>query len=190
MKNDEIIIGKPKQTASGDLIVNDVQTNKDITDLFRESIIQIALDNDQLLEYNSITGRAKRTDVIPEIHIMETSKQETVDKELDPIVAFINNAASIKPDNLEMLDTKWKYLVRSAVRGKNIMMVGPAGCGKTMAAKALPVATNRPFFYFNLGATQDPRSTLIGNTHFSNGETVFNQSQFVKAIQTKDAVIL
>jgi MoxR-like ATPase len=190
MKNDEIIIGKPKQTTSGDLIVNDVQSNKDITDLFRESIIQIALENDQLLEYNSITGRAKRIDVIPEIHIMETNKQETVEKQLDPIVAFINNAAAIKPDNLEMLDTKWKYLVRSAVRGKNIMMVGPAGCGKTMAAKALPVATNRPFFYFNLGATQDPRSTLIGNTHFSNGETVFNQSQFVKAIQTKDAVIL
>ena len=70
------------------------------------------------------------------------------------------------------------------------MMVGPAGCGKSMAAKAWPVATNRPFLYFNLGATQDPRSTLIGNTHFSNGETVFNQSQFVKAIQTKDAVIL
>ena len=33
------------------------------------------------------------------------------------------------------------------------------------AAKALPVATGHPFFYFNLGATQDPRATLIGNTH-------------------------
>jgi MoxR-like ATPase len=89
-----------------------------------------------------------------------------------------------------MTDLKWKYLVRSALRGKNIMMVGPAGCGKTEAAKALPAATDRPFFYFNLGATQDPRATLIGNTHFKAGETAFDQSAFVKAIQTENAVIL
>jgi len=54
----------------------------------------------------------------------------------------------------------------------------------------LPEATNRPFFYFNLGATQDPRSTLIGNTHFKDGATVFDKSSFVKAIETRNAVIL
>jgi len=49
----------------------------------------------------------------------------------------------------------------------------------------------RPFFYINLGATQDPRSTLIGNTHFSkeNG-TYFAESQFVKAIQKEGCIIL
>ena len=69
-------------------------------------------------------------------------------------------------------------------------MVGPAGSGKTEAAKALPTATDRPFFYFNLGATQDPRSTLIGNTHFKNNETLFDESAFIKAIKTDNAVIL
>ena len=71
------------------------------------------------------------------------------------------------------------------------MMTGPAGCGKTMAAKKVVEALDRPHFYFNLGATQDPRSTLIGNTHFKKDEgTSFSQSAFVKAIQTKDAIIL
>ena len=115
-------------------------------------------------------------------------KKEVVND--DPVLAFINNAPSIKPDHLEITDIKWKYLIRSAVRGKNIMMVGPAGSGKTEAAKALPTATNRPFFYFNLGATQDPRSTLIGNTHFKNNETLFDESAFIKAIKTENAVIL
>jgi MoxR-like ATPase len=117
-------------------------------------------------------------------------QQKAEPVEMDPVMALITNAANIKPNDLEMSDIKWKYLVRSAVRGKNIMMVGPAGCGKTQAAKALPVATDRPFFYFNLGATQDPRATLIGNTHFKSGETTFDESSFVKAIQTENAVIL
>jgi len=54
----------------------------------------------------------------------------------------------------------------------------------------LPEATKRPFFYFNLGATQDPRATLIGNTHFKDGQTTFDESAFVKAIRTQDSVIL
>ena len=85
------------------------------------------------------------------------------------VVDFISNSYSLKPTGLVMKELKWKYLIRSAVRGKNIMMTGQAGCGKTMAAKSLVNALDRPDFYFNLGATQDPRATLIGNVHFDKG---------------------
>ena len=109
----------------------------------------------------------------------------------DEVLNFIHNSYSLKPRGLMMNELKWKYLIRSAVRGKNIMMTGPAGCGKTMAAKSLVNSLDRPDFYFNLGATQDPRATLIGNTHFNEGEgTYFSESVFVKAIQTPNAVIL
>jgi len=105
---------------------------------------------------------------------------------------FIHKGSvSLKPQELVMEDLKWKYLIRSAVRAKNIMMTGPSGCGKTMAAKALVTALDRPDFYFNLGATQDPRATLIGNTHFSKDKgTFFAESAFVTAIKTPNAVIL
>ena len=105
---------------------------------------------------------------------------------------FIHKGSvNLKPHELVMTELKWKYLIRSAVRAKNIMMTGPAGCGKTMAAKALVTALDRPDFYFNLGATQDPRATLIGNTHFSKDSgTFFSESAFVKAIKTPNAVIL
>ena len=107
------------------------------------------------------------------------------------VLNFIHTSYSVKPKMLMMSELKWKYLVRSGVRGKNIMMTGPAGCGKTMAAKSLVNSLDRPDFYFNLGATQDPRSTLIGNTHFDSKKgTYFSESHFVKAIQTPNAVIL
>ena len=107
------------------------------------------------------------------------------------VLNFIHNSYNLKPTGLMMNELKWKYLIRSGVRGKNIMMTGPAGCGKTMAAKSLVNALDRPDFYFNLGATQDPRATLIGNVHFEKKSgTYFSESLFVKAIQTPNAVVL
>lgn len=105
---------------------------------------------------------------------------------------FIHQGSvQLKPQELVMTDLKWKYLIRSAVRAKNIMMTGPAGCGKTMAAKGLVKSLDRPDFYFNLGATQDPRATLIGNTMFDQKKgTYFSESAFVSAIKTPNAVIL
>jgi nitric oxide reductase NorQ protein len=60
-----------------------------------------------------------------------------------------------------------------------------------MAAKSVGDVLDKETFYFNLGATQDPRSTLIGNTHFNKADgTFFSEALFVKAIQTPNAVIL
>ena len=40
---------------------------------------------------------------------------------------FIHGSYSLKPQGLVMSELKWKYLIRSAVRGKNILMTGPSG---------------------------------------------------------------
>ena len=114
-----------------------------------------------------------------------------VPQEHQEVLNYIHSSYSLKPTGLVMNELKWKYLVRSAVRGKNIMMTGPTGCGKTLAAQSLVKSLNRPDYYFNLGATQDPRATLIGNTHFDKVKgTFFSESAFVKAIKTPNSIIL
>ena len=160
----------------------------------RDIMCQHCVDNNQCIQYDLETGRSYRKDMSmfdnqrpKEVEVEAANKIEA-----DPILDFIHNkAVDLRPKTLVMPDLKWKYLVRSAMRGKNIMMTGASGCGKTMAAKRLVEALDRPEFYFNLGATQDPRGTLIGNTHFNPSEgTTFSESLFVKAIQTENAIIL
>jgi len=138
-----------------------------------------------MAEFNS-----QENNIVSEAEVLESVSIE-VPSEHEAVLNFIHSSYNLKPRGLMMNELKWKYLVRSAVRGKNIMMTGAAGCGKTMAAKALVNALERPDYYFNLGATQDPRATLIGNVHFDKDKgTYFSESVFVKAIQTPNAVIL
>ena len=177
---------------NGILKAIDVDGNE-VLGVVREHMLQLALDANQCIEWNTETGKCYRKPIdlfnaeAPTKTEVEAS--ETIDA--DPVLAFIHNSPDLIPDTIKISDLKWKFLIRSAVRSKNIMMTGAAGSGKTMAAKKVVEALDRPDFYFNLGATQDPRSTLIGNTHFKKDEgTSFSQSAFVKAIQTKDAVIL
>ena len=147
----------------------------------------------KLLGPNSAENAA--TEEVAEVVSTDTLDTENtiveVPEEHEAVVSFIHSSYSLKPKGLMMKELKWKYLMRSAVRGKNIMMTGPSGCGKTLSAKALVNSLDRPDYYFNLGATQDPRATLIGNTHYDSEKgTYFSESAFVEAIQTENAVIL
>ena len=108
--------------------------------------------------------------------------------EVNKVNTFNN---STPPKDFYIDELKWKFLVRNIEKGKNIMMTGPSGCGKTDATFKAAEALGREVMYFNLGATQDPRSTLIGNTHYNKDSgTYFSESSFVSAIQKENTVIL
>jgi nitric oxide reductase NorQ protein len=156
-------------------------------------VVSVKLDTDGTTFGTASTGtitdyNEKLDDCKLKLHKVVNPK---LPKEQNDLINQVKESPKLKPDVLKVSDLKWKYLMRSAIRGKNIMMTGPSGCGKTMAAKSVVNALERPDFYFNLGATQDPRSTLIGNTHFNKEDgTFFSEALFVKAIQTPNAVIL
>lgn len=126
---------------------------------------------------------AKAKDAMPDV------TEVAVDHE--KIVAFLRNAAAVRPTTYKMDDLKWRFAVRTVLRGKNMMITGPKGTGKTVLAFTLRDVLNRPFFNIPLGASQDPRSTLIGNVHFKPDVGTFvGESEFIRAIQTPNAIIL
>ena len=195
--NKQIGYYKPEQFTTSKIIIVDVLDNQVVTKDFEKQLWsnmkKSAIAEGKALYYSG-SGWKK----VPMAEY-DKARKEAMQPEMAPevpaehaeLMNMIHTSYDLKPKGLKMNELKWKYLMRSGMRGKNIMMTGPAGCGKTMAAKALVNALDRPDFYFNLGATQDPRATLIGNTHFSKEEgTYFSEALFVKAIQTPNAVIL
>lgn len=120
------------------------------------------------------------------------SKTKKVPVNSEDIKDFVETSYQLKPEKLVMSELKWKYLIRSALRGKNILLLGPAGQGKTLACQCLVDALSRRdnYFYINMGATQDPRGALIGNTHFDKATgTLFDESAFITALRTPNAII-
>lgn len=187
-------------TQEGRFLVVTTHDGQDISNQVDRSIRRKALELGCDLEYDNgqwvLTGQPAMNFAKANAQTIVEAAEEEIelvepDAAHEEVKAFIHKSVGLRPQELIMSELKWKYLVRSAMRGKNIMMVGPAGAGKTIAAKHLVQALQRPDFYFNLGATQDPRATLIGNTHFNKDTgTYFSESLFVKAIQTENAVIL
>lgn len=191
MKNTQIIakvaMGAGKKGQSVRAI--DINTNKDITTDITYMTLSKAFKAGMWLENGS--GKWRQIDpkdihATPAAEVVEAAKSEAGN-----VMAFLSTCVEKRPTSLFCEDLTWKFICRSVMRGRNILLTGPTGTGKSQTAIAVAKAMDRELFYLNLGATQDPRGTLIGNTHFSkDAGTYFNESAFVKAIQKPNTVIL
>lgn len=181
-----------------------VDTGEDVTALIRRHVRKTAFDRESGLrvvytktggvqfrkEERAVVDAAAPVSAPTVEEVVETSAGEGLTH--SEIVEFINRSYEMKPEDLVMSEIRWKYAIRTVVRGGNLMFTGPAGCGKTLACQSVAKAFgDRPFFYFNLGASQDPRGMLIGNTHYSpEAGTFVAEALFAQAIQTPGAIVL
>ena len=163
----------------------DARTGEDITRSIVYATLKNALDKGMYLykeTENSAWTQVASNSTLPEEKPVEKTNE---------VMSFLKTCVDKRPDTLYMNDLNWKFICRNVYRGANMLLTGPTGTGKSQTAIAVAKVLGRELFYINLGATQDPRGTLIGNTHFSkDAGTFFNESAFVKALKTPNTVIL
>lgn len=168
----------------------------DVTEYFVNYQLRKAVKDGKSLKYVEIANGDKQWRKVDSAAFREQAQASLPDtsetaEDLESMLDFLKNADSIRPSSYKMSDLKWKFAVRTVLRGKNMMITGPKGTGKTVLAFVLKDALDRPFFNIPLGASQDPRSTLIGNVHYKADRGTFvGESEFIRAIQTPDAIIL
>lgn len=95
------------------------------------------------------------------------------------------------PKNFYVEKAVWQQLIYSIHAGENVLLLGPSGAGKSELTYIAAQAMGREVVSFNMGAMSEPRSALIGNTHFDKEKgTYFEESRLVKAAQTPGSPLL
>jgi len=95
------------------------------------------------------------------------------------------------PKSFYVKSEDWETIIYTLLEGGNVLLVGPTGCGKTELAYIAGKACGLPIAAFNFGAMTEPRTALIGQTHFDKEKgTWFNESRFVKAVKAERGAII
>ena len=94
-----------------------------------------------------------------------------------------------------IIDPRYQWPDETAIaltqlaRGENVMLYGPAGCGKTEFVQQLAARLGRPFALISCDASTDA-ATLVGMTVPSiDGSVTFQPGQLTRAISTPGCVI-
>tara|TARA_R100000005_G_C4986445_1_gene194659 strand:- start:886 stop:1698 length:813 start_codon:yes stop_codon:yes gene_type:complete len=86
--------------------------------------------------------------------------------------------------------TKKEILQTLVEEGKKCLLTGATGCGKTTLAMNIAEELGMNPVVINCGSTQDARTSLLGHFTLQNGNTKFEQSDFLKAVQTPNTLII
>jgi len=87
-------------------------------------------------------------------------------------------------------DTKKEMLKSLVQSGKNCLLTGATGCGKTTLAIEIAEDLGMVPLVVNMGSTQDARTSLVGYHTLEDGNTRFQISDFVEGIQTPNTMII
>ena len=90
-----------------------------------------------------------------------------------------------------VIDKTKDKMIHSLIKGgKNVMLTGATGAGKTTYCFKIADELGMNCEVVNCGSTQDARTSLLGFFQLEDGNTKFTPSNFIKAIQQKNTLIV
>lgn len=98
-----------------------------------------------------------------------------------------------KSDNHYVIEEDRKRLLKAVLsipegHIRNVLLVGPTGCGKTDLARWLAGEHQRPYYEAMVGQAIEPLD-LLGTKGVQGGATFFKESRFVEAIETQGCIV-
>ena len=179
------------KSIGGKFRVIGLDDQRDYSAKISPKVIGRAFDGKTLIQFDTEAKTYQNSEWILASRIKLIADDRKLSEKVDGATNFILNAATNLPKFLKFDKIKWAIMARNIYRQVATLIVGPTGNGKTTAGIEIAKAVNRPYFVFNLGSTQDPRTSLIGTMAYSKEKgTYFKKANFIKALETKNSVIV
>jgi len=127
---------------------------------------------------------------------LSTSKTESLKLENKRVAEKIkNNIHGVKkyittPENLIIPKTTWQLMLSGLEFGIYPMLLGPKGNGKTTTAYETANALGYKFFKLDCGTLFKPKTTLIGQTQASSGNTFLVKSEFLTHYTSNEKTLI
>ena len=121
------------------------------------------------------------------------AKVAEIEEEVKKIKALSfkdDNGIPAVPTDLFISDKVWNLAAASLTLDKYTILLGPKGCGKTETAKQLAKACRHKYVSFNMGAAFKPKQMFSGMLQAENGNTIFVESEFLKAFQATEPTLI
>ena len=162
-------------------------------DLVDNSHVPSDVMKDQWLDYKSRNADKLRLDGENATGVF--SEDATTSKPLNTLEKMKRNPKYRKPtiesDSFYVNEPTWWDLMTDIENNDNILLIGPAGSGKTELAQLAAQRLGVPCTIFDMGSMFDPVSELLGVHRISSkGTSVFEYANFVKAIQHEGIIVL
>jgi len=98
---------------------------------------------------------------------------------------------SIEDCGMHIEHDLWFRLVRNIIRGKNTMLIGPTGSGKTEIIELISRLMGLNLSIQDMGTVQDAQSALLGVHRLNeNNESIFDPAPFVGHVQNEGIILL
>ena len=155
----------------------------------------VSLTDDAVLKL----GRA-----LPKLSKKDVELDDDFDENLTPAASVAETAPAVQAKALDWKSVKrpnpasfyvkpevWEQALYTMAHGGNVLITGPSGSGKSELAYIAAKGMNMPIAAFNFGAMQEPRTSLIGATHFDVHKGTFTKmSRFAQAVSQPRGTIL
>lgn len=97
---------------------------------------------------------------------------------------------TIDKDGFYIEDDNWTDMLLDVLDGRNVLLKGPAGTGKTTLAVLLGQIFKVPVHIYDMSTMFDPVAQMQGVHRIENGHSVFDYARFSQEIQTECIIVL
>lgn len=144
----------------------------------------------KVITVNSVSESISDKAIDEMMEITENTFKSLTKEGVRLFVNTLPSCPSIEESGFYFDEKNWKYLTRNILRKKNTIITGPTGTGKTEMVSKIAKKLGLNVYIYDMGAMQDPISSMLGTHRIVDGDSKFDYADFVERVQQPGIIVL